>query len=284
MATLQPSIPTVLTVPGNIFQRLATPEGNQASFFYTQTTKWAARVSAKKCAAIIAITREMKQWWEWTGSLPERTPFIPYGVDVERFHPVSDARLQLGLSPRDLILLYVGRLDQEKGLFDALDALDRARNAGDLGQLRLEIVGEGPLRDELEQNILQRNLQTVVRLRGAKRRQDLPCWYSAADALLLPSWIEPFGRVILESMACGTPVLSTATGGPQDHVLDGKTGFLFPPRDPEALSRLVQSIVRTSSVLKKMRPLALDYVLQNIAWPKIVERIVDEVYLPIVAG
>jgi glycosyltransferase involved in cell wall biosynthesis len=284
LTTLEPHIPTVLTVPGNIFQRLAVPGGNQASYFYTELTKWAARTSAKRCAAIIAMTREMKQWWEWTGSLPERTIYIPYGVDTHHFRPLPDARHELGLPADSLMLLYVGRLDREKGLFDALAALAELRNTLELDHLRLEIIGDGPLRQDLERAVVQENLQGVVYLRGPLARDELPVWYSAADALLLPSWIEPFGRVILEAMACGIPVLSTRTGGPSDHVLDGVNGFLFPPRDPGALAELLRSVIAKPSVLREMRPKALAYVKQNLSWKRIVERIVNEVYLPIVGG
>jgi len=284
LTTLEPHIPAVLTVPGNIFQRLAVPGGNQASYLYTQLTKWAARTSAKRCAAIIAITREMKQWWEWTGSPPERTIYIPYGVDTDRFRPLLDARHKLGLPADSLMLLYVGRLDREKGLFDTLRALAELQSTIDLGQLRLELIGNGPLRKDLEQAIAQENLQTVVHLRGPMGRDKLPLWYSAADALLLPSWIEPFGRVMLEAMACGAPVLATRTGGPRDHVFDGENGFLFPPRDPGALAQLLRSVITKPSVLRAMRPKALAYVEQNLSWKRIMERIVNEVYLPIVNG
>jgi len=89
---------------------------------------------------------------------------------------------------------------------------------------------------------------------------------------------------MLEAMACGTPVLATRTGGPSDHVFNGENGFLFPPRDTGALARLLRSVIAKPSILRAMRPKALAYVEQNLSWERIVERIVNEVYLPIANG
>lgn len=281
LATLDHRIPVVLTVPGNIFQRLAVPEGNQASYLYTETIKWAARASARQCSAVIAFTREMKEWWERTGSAPERTPVIPYGVDVDHFQPVADARQRLGIPHDSLMLLYVGRLDREKGLFDALKAFRQVKDEIGLDRVRFDVLGAGLLRKDLELAAAQTGLSDHVHFHGPADRTQLPDWYSAADALLLPSWIEPFGRVMLEAMACGTPVLATTTGGPIDHIVDGENGFLFPPRDPSALAAIIQTVVANPSQLKTMSPNALMYVRRHLSWKRIVERIINEVYLPI---
>jgi len=136
---------------------------------------------------IIAITREMKQWWERTGSPPDRTIYIPYGVETDRFRPLLDARHKLGLPADSLMLLYVGRLDLEKGMFDIMRAMAELRSTIDLGQLRLELICDGPLREDLEQAIARENLQSVVHLLDPMGRGQLHLWYSAADALLLPS-------------------------------------------------------------------------------------------------
>ena len=102
MSALGVSAPLVLTVPGNIYHRLRTPEGSSYEWYYAQILKWAARRSARQCSAVIAISQEMKRWWEWTGSAPEHTPMIPLGVDPQRFSFVKDARGLLEL-PSDMI-------------------------------------------------------------------------------------------------------------------------------------------------------------------------------------
>lgn len=282
LTRVAPQLPVVLTVPGNIYQRLSVPGGNQASFLYTQTIKWAARRSARRCASVIAFTREMRDWWVRTGSSPGRTPIIPYGVDLACFSNVADARELLGVPAESLMLLYVGRLDREKGLFDAFAALAKSRDAIGFEQLRFDVVGAGSLSEVLKANSLQLGISQQVHFHGPVKRTELPLWYSAADALLLPSWIEPFGRVMLEAMACGTPVIATTTGGPVDHITPGENGYLFPPHDPEALAQLLFPLLTNPELLRSLRTRTSEYARSQLSWTWIVERVIAEVYQPIV--
>jgi D-inositol-3-phosphate glycosyltransferase len=276
--------PIILTVPGNIFQRLSIPQGNQSSFFNTETIKWAARVSAKRCAFTIAFTREMKKWWQLTGSKPEKTPVIPYGVDTSRYKPIQNPRAILNLPADSFMILFVGRLDREKGLLDAIEALAEIKQLLFENKARFDLVGIGPMQNEMEIAIRQYGLDSIVHFHGPKDRDELPIWYSAADILLLPSWIEPFGRVILEAMACGTPIVSSVTDGPIDHIKDGYNGYLFPPRQPLAMAKILEYVIKNHTELNVLGNNALSYVLNNLSWSAIMEQISKEVYLPTTHG
>lgn len=277
-----PHVPVVLTVPGNIFQRLATPEGNQASYLFTELIKWAGRVSAKRCAGVVSFSREMMDWWGRTGTPAQRLHLIPYGVDIRHFQRVSTARTRLGVDKDALVLLYVGRLDREKGLFDLLAAFNQIDATSASRRPELHLVGGGPLQEELQRTAENMGLAQRIFFHGPATRDQLPAWYSVADLLVLPSWIEPFGRVILEAFSCGTPVISSSTGGPVDLVTDGQTGWLFPPRDVHALTKLFQNIVDHPERLPTLGAAALQQVHEHFAWRRIVERLVSEVYIPIV--
>ena len=268
--------PLVMTAPGNIFQRLAT--GHGYDWHYVQFLKWAARTSARRCASILTISQEMQDWWEWTGSPPERIRTIPYGVNVEHFAPVADACARLGIPTDTCMLLYVGRFSQEKGLFDLLAALEQIASHCDPKYVQVVLAGKGPQHDQLQQQISARGLAPLVQIREWITRDDLPTWYSAADALLLPSWNEPLGRVMLEALACGTPVIASASEGPKDHIIHGQNGFLFPPHDVSALAALLTEVVQQPALLAHMRPAALAYARQHITWHTIVTRIVTDVY------
>jgi glycosyltransferase involved in cell wall biosynthesis len=274
--------PLVLTVPGNIFQRERA--GHGYDWHFVQVLKWAARTSARRCSSVIAISQEMKSWWEWTGSPPERTPWIPYGVSPERFQYQAGARARLGLPCDRPLLLYVGRFSKEKGLLDLLDALHRARGLAGAAAPQVLLVGSGPQEAEIREHVAALGLEPIVKVRGWVAQGDLKWWYSAADALLMPSWNEPLGRVMLEAMSCGTPVIASATEGPNDHIRDAQTGFLFPPRDVARLAEILGQIAEQPALLRQMRAPTLAYAQANLIWPKIVERIVDEVYLPIVGA
>jgi glycosyltransferase involved in cell wall biosynthesis len=157
---------------------------------------------------------------------PKRTASIPNWVDLNKFrfspHPIHQP-VHIGL---------LGQISPHKGHDDAIEAL-RQLGPG----YRLTIAGKG---DE----------SYVARLRELSR--DLPVEFSGfaefkeffekVDVLLVPSWEEPFGIVILESMATGIPVISTTAGGPLDIIRPGLNGILVPPRNPPALATAVRSL------------------------------------------
>lgn len=280
-AMLRIKAPLVLTVPGNIFQRIR--QGHGYDWHFVQVLKCAALISARQCAYVIAISQEMKYWWVRTGSAPERTPWIPYGVNPVRFAPQVSARKHVHMPDHQQLLLYVGRLSREKGLIDLLEAVARVRGHVPTDALRIVLIGDGPQQAEIRQRIQALQLETIVELRGWVLQDELKWWYSAADALLMPSWNEPLGRVMLEAMLCGTPVIASATEGPNDHIHDHTTGFLFPPHDVEKLAGILEHVVLHRDVLRNMRAATIEYAKQSLVWPKIVGRIVHEVYAPIVA-
>lgn len=274
--------PLVLTVPGNIFHRLATPGGSSYEWFYAQILKWAARRSAKRCAYVIAISTEMKHWWEWSGSSAEQTPIIPLGVDSKRFHYVPSARAQLGLMDGPLLLLYVGRFAVEKGLPDLVAAI-RSLPPEMLvaSQIQVFLIGRGPQADELKSRIREAGLTSIVHTRGWISQDELPAWYSAADAFVLPSYTEGFSRTIPEALSCGTPVIASRISGSSDHITNGLNGFLFAPGDVDALSSLLKSVVDAPQAVREIRGTVLQYATDNLTWQTVVKEVWHRVYLPI---
>src|SRR5690606_19678597 len=88
---------------------------------------------------------------------------------------------------------------------------------------------------------------------GRKRREDLKYYYSAADLFITTPWYEPFGITPLEAMACGTPVIGSDVGGIKYSVVDGKTGFLVPPKDPKQLANRIDLLLHDPDLLKSMK-------------------------------
>lgn len=280
LATLGVKTPLVLTVPGNIFQRIQMGHGYE--WWYVYVLKWAARVSAKKCASVIAISKEMKKWWEWTGSDPQNTPMIPLGVNTDRFSPVPDARNLLGLPDNKLIFLYVGRFSQEKGLLDLIEAINLLPTKVDNADFEFVLIGRGPLQKEIENLIHQYNLEKIITLRDWVEQDLLPAWYSAADIFVLPSHSEGFSRTIPEAMICGTPVIGTAITGTEDHVIHEYNGFLFPAHDSKSLAKIINYIRHNKNEIEALGKNAYSYAHQNLTWTRIVDRIIDEVYTPFI--
>ena len=216
-----------------------------------------------------------------TGSRPEQTPWIPLGVDTVRFYPVEGARIKLGLPENKLIFLYAGRFAAEKGLLDLIDAIGLVSARAPLDHVEFILIGQGSMRERMQERIRAQKLEKVITLKDWVDQHLLATWYSAADAFVLPAWNEPLGRVILESMACGTPIIAAAVEGPTDHVKDGLNGLLFPPKAPEILATVLEQAIANWESLERMGGQALRYVEDNLTWRIVMDRVVEEVYLPL---
>lgn len=277
-AKLRIGVPMVLTVPGNIYKRIQ--DGHSYEWHMTQILKWAARVSAVNCDCVVATSREMGRWWQLTGTPPSKTKVIPLGVNPSRFHPVSGPRERLNLPREDVIFLYAGRFAREKGLFDLVEAISSIRASST--SFKLILIGKGPEERELKQMIVEKDLESIICLQPWVRQDELKVWYSAADAFVLPSWNEPFGKVFAEALACSTPVIASATEGPKDHITTDENGFLYPVGDPHALASILNDLLNNREALLTMRESSIDYAQKHLAWPQIMQRILNEVYLPLV--
>jgi glycosyltransferase involved in cell wall biosynthesis len=164
-------------------------------------------------------------------------------VDSNLFRPCArSAEMRNFLSnakPENLLLLYVGRLSAEKDVTKLRDVL-RA-----LPEAKLAIVGDGPLRHDLERHFKG----TSAFFTGYLRGEALASAYASADLFVLPSKTETLGLVLLEAMASGCPVIACRAGGVPDAVQDGLTGFLFEPTDPDGLVNTVKRALASCSDL-----------------------------------
>jgi len=175
------------------------------------------------------------------GLRSERVSIVPCGVDTSVFTPRGP------VAPRTerARLLVLGRLVERKGQDDAVRALRAVPDA------ELVVVG-GPPADAIDADPEVRRLRAIAEAEGVADRLvfagsvprvDVPAWVRSADVVLAVPWYEPFGIMPLEAMACGRPVVATAVGGLQDSVVDGVTGDLVPPRDPDALGQALAALL-----------------------------------------
>ncbi len=152
---------------------------------------------------------------------------IPNGVDTQKFYPAAKmaSRRELDLPDKRLILS-VGELIPRKGFHILIKALKLLRDEYHEKDLYLVIIGEGKYRQELERLIAALGLQEAVRLAGKIPHSDLRRWYSAADFFCLASDREGWPNVVLEAMACGTPVIATNVWGIPEIIVSDQLGLL----------------------------------------------------------
>ncbi len=216
--------------------------------------QWAARradACIGVCAALVEVLDEL-------GTPRDRLHVMRNGVDLQRFRPIpqADARRTLGLADAPL-LLSVGYLTERKGhhlVIAAMPAVLRHQP-----RARLIIIGEGEERARLKAMIEELGIAAQVDLVGALPNEGLAQWYSAADALVLASSREGWANVLLEAMACGTPVVATRIWGTPEVVSNDEVGLLVDQRSPDALAAALIRILATPRDRTRVRRHAEDF-------------------------
>jgi glycosyltransferase involved in cell wall biosynthesis len=183
---------------------------------------------------VVAVSRALADEVVRLGVPPARVAVVQNGVDAALFSPRDRvaARQGLGLATDGKLLVYVGRLEREKGVVDLLDAF--ARLAPGRPDLRLALLGDGTARVECAARA--RAIGAQVLLPGPRPLAEVPAWMAAADLVTLPSWNEGTPNVLLEALACGRPAVATRVGGIPDVISAPLLGELVPARDPAALA------------------------------------------------
>ncbi len=219
--------------------------------------------SLRKAAGIIAVSRSLKNAMIDLGLPAEKICVIPNGVDTNRFHPLPqlEARRTLGLPNEGKIALSVGSLTVAKNHALLISAF--AKLAGHTLGAKLFIIGDGPLRLGLEELICKLGLQEKVMLVGAQPNQELAVWFSAADVSCLVSSREGWPNVIMESIACGTPVVATRVGGVPEIIYSSDLGVLA-EQDSESIAAALES-----ALSKKWDRNALALHAQFRGWNKV---------------
>ena len=209
------------------------------------------------------------------GRVPIR--ILPNAVDVDRFVPGPHARAYLDV-------LAVGRLVHGKGFEDLLGAWVTVVSIHP--DARLTIVGDGPLRGRLADLTASSGIAGSVRFTGAltaNRREDLLGLYQNARVVVQPSHHEGLSTVVLEAMACSTPVIATTVGAHPTVIADGVNGRLVPPHQPAALARAVSDLLVDSARAARLGQQGRATVVESYSWTSIARSYVS-LYEGLLAG
>jgi sugar transferase (PEP-CTERM/EpsH1 system associated) len=192
----------------------------------------------------VPVSRDLARWLRGTVGIPQsKIELIDNGVDTERFRPATEASNEAWNAPDAFVIGSVGRLQDVKDQATLIDAFALLRNMlpEQRERLRLVLVGDGPLRARLAQQIADGGLQDCAWLPGA--RSDVAPVMRSFSLFALSSIAEGTPVTILEAMASGLPVVSTAVGGIPDLVQDGVSGALVPPGDAQRLAEALATYV-----------------------------------------
>ena len=218
-------VPTVVKLHGSDIDVLATRPSLRRQI----------RLALPRADRVIAVSRALAQAARELGVPEDRIDVVTNGVDQALFHPrdraAARAELGHGADGRRWIL-YVGRVDAEKGVLELATAFQRL--AATRSDLALVVVGDGPARAAAEAAL--HNLGTRVMFVGPKPLQEIPTWMAACDVLTLPSHHEGTPNVLLEALACGRRVVATRVGGIPDVVTHDALGTLVSVGDVDGLA------------------------------------------------
>ena len=235
---------------------------------------------------IIAATPAEQAQLRWLYRAARRQiAVIPPGVNTEHFQGGMSqraARRSLEIDPESHLLLFVGRIEPLKAVDTILEALHVLRDKAPelLGKLRFMIVGGDPRRafdremERLQALSQKLGLNQLVSFVGAKEQAELPHYYAAATAVIMPSDYESFGMVALEAMSSGTPVIASQVGGLQFLVRDQETGFHIPAREPISLADCIIQLIEDPSKTVSMG-LSAARIAQDYAWSRIARQLVN---------
>lgn len=217
------------------------------------------------------------------GISPSKVKVVYPGVNRKLFYPIriQSVRQKIGCKKDDFVLLYVGRIEPVKGLMTVIRSLEMI---GEINQELLErtkllVIGGGKREKEFASNdeatqiidlVNRGRLSDSVIFLGSIDQSQLKNYYSAADALIVPSLYESFGLVTVEALACGTPVIVSKVGKMKTIVREGENGFTFRPNDPASLSQCLLHFFSHKNQLWTQESIRED-IIQRFSWEKTAE-------------
>lgn len=246
-------VPVIIASEHNIYR-----DEKEKRFIRRVTNKILSMVTDKMVTVSDAVKKDILRYDRVS---PSKIMVLYNGVDTERFKPgmnFSDARKQFAISKDDVVIGFVGRLVNSKGLNYLIEAVALLKNNYNV---KLLIVGDGSLMEELTKMAKNKGLEESVIFTGLRR--DITDILSSIDIFVLPSIKEGFPNSLLEAMAMGKPVVATAVGGIPEVIGHGTNGLLVKPADVEGLQTAIKLLIDDRLMAKNIGLAARDFIEKN---------------------
>jgi glycosyltransferase involved in cell wall biosynthesis len=219
----------------------------EESWFFRRLFIVLERMAARWCDQMIAISQPMVEWAQRERIAPPET-FVKIYERFRNEAPSPELRSRFGIQPEETVIGVVSKLWEGKGHEVLIDALARLLEGG--CRVKLLVVGEGYLEEKLKEKVKELGIEQNVIFTGFW--SDVPEITALLDISVLPSFYEGMGRVVLEAMAAGKPVVASRVGGIPEFVEDEVTGYLISPGDVDALVQKLETLISDSDLRQKM--------------------------------
>jgi glycosyltransferase involved in cell wall biosynthesis len=198
--------------------------------------------SLKRIDKLIAVNDSAKDYYvQKNPHLKDNIIVIPVGIDIGLFRPLDRKKMRsiYDFAQNDVIILYIGRFSQEKGLDLLIRGFSLLKTT--IPNARLVLIGEGPMESKLRKIINDENISDVTFMEPISH-EEIPQVINSANVFALCSSYEGMPTVVLESLACGLPVVSTNVGDVNKVIKNGKTGELITNRNPESVKKALLKV------------------------------------------
>jgi L-malate glycosyltransferase len=256
-------LPTVTTLHTQMNRNFA------AKFFVDRLSlKWIGMASNK----VICLSPIIKQSLIRRGLEDSKCVTIPNALEIEFVQRhFSEIRRTNNLGS-EIDVLYVGRLEKRKGLQWLLEAIAILHNRG--LRCRLQIIGHGPMLNNMRQKVKKENLEVYVNFSGYVSQEELLKSYLKAKVVVIPSTFEGLPTVALETMAANVPLIATDIPGLNELVANGKNGLIVPPKDSKSLASAIEKVLLSQENFQSLP----DYnkrLLGMYSWDVVAKKIID---------
>lgn len=268
---LTPCIKTLIPILVTVHTPMLIDTRHQGSLFTKLLGRFVSFPIEKKLldradmisAVANSVASELKEY----GITKDKVKIIKNGVDSKTFFPISVKK------PKEKYILYTGRLGRRKGLFDLIECASiLVKKYPDIS---FKIPGKGELLHELKKEVANKGLEKNFNFLGFVSKEKLIDLYQNATVYVFPSHYEGLPTVLLEAMACGVAVVTTAVSGSIDVVNHGYNGLLIPPKSPEEMAKAIKLILEDKEFAAELGKNARKTILEQFTWEKIVDDISD---------
>jgi starch synthase len=238
-----------------------------------RVSSWCERVGLEGADAVVAVSEAMRE--EVLAAYPALDPALVHvilnGIDAETYRPVESRAALERYGVREPYALFVGRITRQKGLSTLLAAAPAIDGA------QLVLAAGAPDTPELARDTEEAvaSLDNCVWIREMLPQEDVIELLSHATVFVCPSVYEPLGIVNLEAMACETAVVASRVGGIPEVVVDGETGILVEPGDPDGLARAIDELVAAPARAEAMGRAGRERAVRDFRWDRIAEQTVE---------
>jgi phosphoheptose isomerase len=257
----------------------------EADEFPTERFAIEQRIIADADRIIAECPQEQEDLIRFYNADSAKIAIVPGGFDPGQFWPIGKAlaRVALGLSPDERLILQLGRMVPRKGVDTVIRGFALLFNQYSIPAKLTIVGGESdepnpvitPEIGRLQAIAQEEGVSDRITFVGRRGREALKLYYSAADIFITTPWYEPFGITPVESMACGTPVIGANVGGIKFTVRDGETGYLVPPKNPDAIAERIAHLYQHPELLNLFRQQAIQRASQLFTWQKVTTAIAD---------